>query len=171
VNPLEPPDSTYLEAAEGWLDLGNHIEANEELERIEAKNRAHPNVLQVRWRIYAKAENWEAGLDIATALTKLAPDWRCGWPQLARTLRKLNRTGEARDLLISVWQKFDRNTTFPFYLACYSCQLGLLPEARKWLDLAFSNADSEEERKQVRLRALDTPDLEPLWKNIENIGT
>ena len=50
MNQLEAPDSTHLEAAQGWLDLGNHLEANEELERIEAKNRAHPNVLQVRWR-------------------------------------------------------------------------------------------------------------------------
>jgi len=45
MKPLEPPDSTYLEVAQGWLDLGNHIEASEELEHIEAKNRAHPMVL------------------------------------------------------------------------------------------------------------------------------
>jgi hypothetical protein len=34
MNLLEPPDSTHLQAAQGWLDLGNHIEANEELEEI-----------------------------------------------------------------------------------------------------------------------------------------
>ena len=51
MKPPEPPDSQHLEAAQGWLDLGDHVEANEELEHIEAKNRAHPDVLQVRWRI------------------------------------------------------------------------------------------------------------------------
>jgi hypothetical protein len=33
VKPLEPPDSIHLEAAQGWLELGNHIEADEELEK------------------------------------------------------------------------------------------------------------------------------------------
>jgi hypothetical protein len=34
---LEPNDLRYLVAAEGWLELGNHLEANEELENIAAK--------------------------------------------------------------------------------------------------------------------------------------
>jgi hypothetical protein len=40
MNPLEPPDSIHLQAAQGWLDLGNPIEANEELEKIAPQNRA-----------------------------------------------------------------------------------------------------------------------------------
>jgi hypothetical protein len=28
---LAPPDSLHLEAAEGWIELANHLEANEEL--------------------------------------------------------------------------------------------------------------------------------------------
>jgi hypothetical protein len=31
---IKPPDSVHLKAAEGWLELGNHLEANEELENI-----------------------------------------------------------------------------------------------------------------------------------------
>jgi hypothetical protein len=34
VTPIEPPDSLHLLAAQGWLELGNHLEANEELEKI-----------------------------------------------------------------------------------------------------------------------------------------
>ena len=49
-----------------------------------AKNRAHPDVLQVRWRIYARTKKWDVRLDIATALTKLTPDRRSGWPRPAR---------------------------------------------------------------------------------------
>jgi hypothetical protein len=52
---LDPADHHHLQAAQGWLELGNHTEANEELERITPLNRAHPDVLQVRWRIYAAA--------------------------------------------------------------------------------------------------------------------
>ena len=69
MNPLEPPDSLHLRAAEGWIGLGNYADANEELEQIAAANRAHPDVLQLRWRIYADARKWDACLDIATALT------------------------------------------------------------------------------------------------------
>jgi hypothetical protein len=41
-------DQRQLEAAEGWLELGNWYEANEELERISPEKRAHPFVLRVR---------------------------------------------------------------------------------------------------------------------------
>jgi hypothetical protein len=34
INPLEVPDRFHVEAAQGWLELGNHLEANEELETI-----------------------------------------------------------------------------------------------------------------------------------------
>ena len=34
MKPLEPPDSFHLLAAQGWLELGNHVEANEELDKI-----------------------------------------------------------------------------------------------------------------------------------------
>lgn len=27
--PLEHPDDIHLQAAQGWLELGNHVEANE----------------------------------------------------------------------------------------------------------------------------------------------
>ena len=61
---LSPADRTHLQAAEGWLDLGNPGQANAELEKIAPANRAHPDVLLVRWRVYAKAGKWGA----ATAL-------------------------------------------------------------------------------------------------------
>jgi hypothetical protein len=50
VKSLRPPDSHHLQAAEGWIGLGNYAEANDELEQIAAANRAHPDVLQFRGR-------------------------------------------------------------------------------------------------------------------------
>jgi hypothetical protein len=63
VKSLRPPDSIHLQAAEGWIGLGNYADANEELEQIAAANHAHPDVLQLRWRIYAAAKKWDACLD------------------------------------------------------------------------------------------------------------
>jgi hypothetical protein len=45
VKELEPHDKRHLDAAQGWLGLGNWREANEELEQITPERRAHPDVL------------------------------------------------------------------------------------------------------------------------------
>ena len=39
---LSLTDNRFLQAAVGWLELGNWQESNEELERITARMRAHP---------------------------------------------------------------------------------------------------------------------------------
>ena len=165
MKPLEPPDSHHLQSAQGWLELGNYAEANEELEKIAAPNRAHPDVLQMRWGIYAHARKWEACLEIATTLTKLTPDRRFGWVHLALSLHNLNRTAEARQVLLSVLDKFEPNSTIPYYLARYCSRLGLLGEARDWLQTAFRHAVDGEEEARLKLRALEEPDLVPMWKS------
>ena len=37
----------HLQTAKGWLELGNHEEAFEELEKVEAPLRGQPNVLEL----------------------------------------------------------------------------------------------------------------------------
>jgi hypothetical protein len=50
-------DKFHLRAAVGWLELGNHIEADAELDNISPEWRACPAVLEVRWHIYSEAKN------------------------------------------------------------------------------------------------------------------
>ena len=45
MTPLEHPDVHHLRAAQGWLELGNHLEADKELDEIAPELRAHPDVL------------------------------------------------------------------------------------------------------------------------------
>ena len=52
---LNESDAKHLLAAEGWLELGNHLAANDELENITPLFRAHPEVLEVRHNIFALA--------------------------------------------------------------------------------------------------------------------
>ena len=166
MNPLEPPDTIYLQAAQGWLELGNHVEADEELDQITPQHRAHPDVLQLRWQIKATAGRWDACLDIATALAKTAPERRSGWVFQAVSLQRLERAGEARNVLLLVIDRFGPNATIPYYLACFCCRLARLDEAKKWLEKAFMVAASPEETSRLKLRALDDPDLEPIWKHL-----
>ena len=159
MTPLPWPDENHLQAAEGWLELGNSHEANEELERITPGLRAHPAVLDLRWQIYARAKKWSACLDIATAITKLVPKSPAGWIHLSYTLHELHRTQEAWDNLSPVAAKFPDNWTITYNLACYACQLGHIPRARELLARALALDNSP----ATKLAALNDPDLTPLW--------
>lgn len=162
LKPLQPPDSLRLLAAQGWLELGNHLEANEELERIDARLRLHPDVLEMRWQIYAKAKRWEAALGIAKAIAKIAPDRPFGWLHVSYTMHELGRTKEAWEHLVAVAEKFPKLPTILYNLACYACRLGHLEDSKKLLAKAFEYDGG----KDLKKMALEDPDLEPLWKKI-----
>ena len=163
MNPLGRMDTHHLTAAEGWLALGSFIEAHEELERITPRLRAHPDVLAVRWQVHAAANQWDACLDLATAITKLAPERPFGWIHRSYALHELKRTQAAWDNLLPVAEKFAGEYLIPFNLACYAAQLGNLSEAKAWLERAFQVSGNA---AKVKLAALDDPDLQPLWRNI-----
>ncbi len=167
--PLEPSDRAHLQAALGWIELGNLLEAEAELDKIPARARGHPCVLQVLWRFFGQARNWERCREIGLALTKLTPDQRFGWLHYAVALHKLNRTADARKVLLSVLNKFECNTTFPYYLALFSAKLGETDEARSWLEKAFSCAKDKAESDKLKLRAMAEPELQQLWNVIEQI--
>ena len=164
---LQQLDAIHLRAAEGWVGLGDFAAANDELEKISQTNRAHPDVLQLRWRIYAHADNWDACLDIATALTTMKPERRFGWVHRAHALDKLGRTQEAKDLLVSVVNDFESNSTIPYHLARYCSRLGQIDQAKQWLDKALLAAEGTEAVENLRKLVSEDPDLEPLWKRTD----
>ena len=90
---LKHPDPMHLEAAAGWIQLGDYDSANDELEKIRAEWRAHPDVLDLRWLIYSNDEQWDACLDIASAIVKMVPDRAQGWLDKAFSLRRANDGG------------------------------------------------------------------------------
>jgi predicted Zn-dependent protease len=166
IPPLQPPNSIHLKAAEGWLELGNIQEANRELEEIEAGLRSHPDVLEVRWQIYAKLMNWEASVDIAKAITKLRPDQSNGWIHLAYSTRLMEGSGlwAAIEVLKSVVEQFPDCPMVCYYLACYTSRFGRLVESEKWWNKALDIAKRAGSFDKIRLMALDEPDLEPLLR-------
>jgi hypothetical protein len=73
MNAIEAPDKHHLLAAEGWLELGNELEAFKELDRIAPAFTAHPDVLRLRCRLYGKTRNWIAAVNVAKALCEMGP--------------------------------------------------------------------------------------------------
>ena len=121
----------HLEAAQGWLELGNHEEANEELELIDAPLCSHPDVMEVRWGIYAKVTDWETCLHIAKAMVKLDSRRFTGWINRSFALHELKRTQEACDQLHEGLYRFRDESLIWYNLACYACVLGDKARARK----------------------------------------
>jgi Flp pilus assembly protein TadD len=162
---LEPPDSHHAIAAIGWLELGNHVEAGEELARVSAANLNHPDVLEVRWAVCAEGKSWDAAAEVAESLVAVAPERSSGWVHRAYAVRRM-RGGSlerAEKLLLAAFDKFPKESVIPYNLACYAAQLGRLDEAWDWLLRA---AGIEGKVEVIRERGLCDSDLEPLWQRI-----
>ena len=158
IKQLEPPDSFHLSAAQGWLELGNHLEANEELEKIAPLFRAHPDVLEIRWQIYANEKKWIACIEIGQTLTKIAPSRAPNWIHYSFALHELKQTEEAKENLLPIVKRFPKDWRIPYNLSCYCSQLNQFEEAQKWFKQAMAI-----DEKAVINDALDDLDLKPLW--------
>jgi tetratricopeptide (TPR) repeat protein len=164
VKIFPPHDQRFLNAAEGWLGLGDYLAANEELEQIAPEFRADPRVLEVRLQIYWAAKKWEACVEIAGALVRLKPDREYGWIGRSFALHELKRTEEAYDLLLPAKDEFPTSWTIPYNLACYCAQLNRLDEAQNWFRKAMAINE-----QIVKQEAVDDPDLKPLWDSMSGM--
>ncbi len=161
VEPLDKPDIFHLSAAVGWLELGNWQEANEELERISPTLRGHPDVLEVRLQIFAKAGKWEPCIDLGDALVRMAPAQSFGWIHRSFALHELKRTQEAFDRLPPAATNFPKEWTIPYNLACYCAQLGRVDESKDWFQKAMTI-----DNKAPAKAAVGDADLKPLWDSM-----
>ncbi len=69
MNRFESPDCLHLLASQDWLELGDHLEANHELDKISRRLRMHPDVL-LCYEIFAKAKWWDAAFYVAQAVVQ-----------------------------------------------------------------------------------------------------
>ncbi len=73
MKPLDHDDRRHVEAAQGWCELHSFLEANAELDQVKPENRAHPDVLEARWQVYANLDKWEEALELASELMRTVP--------------------------------------------------------------------------------------------------
>ena len=161
------PDTHYWSAAIGWLELGNLNEARAELDLISSAGRDHPDVLEVRWLICAEQKHWEEALEAARALLSVAPKRSSAWLHQAYALRRVPQGSlqQAWDALLPAYQKFPKESTIPYNLACYACQMDQLDTARTWFKRALAIGGKE----RIQTMALADPDLKPLWGEIKEL--
>ena len=166
VNPnpkhLPHPDNRHLEAAEGWLGLGNWREANEEIDHVNQTFRVHPQVLEVRYKIFCAAKQWDMAAEVGKAARDAFPNEPWGHFYTAFALHELKRTQEVYDTLRPVIDKFPDEQIMRYNLACYACQLDKLDEAMDWFEQSLRMPG----KNDIRRLALEDKDLEPLWNRI-----
>ena len=160
--PLEHPDHFYMQASEGWLMLGDHLEALRELEWVSSAAQLHPAVLYQRWRILERQRKWDECLSVSQALLDRFPKDPNAWITHANTIYFSGNPREAFLMLHPKLKEFPKVEAVPYNLACYKCQSGDMEEAVGWLKHALQLGHPAE----IRARALSDTDLQPLWTNI-----
>ena len=148
------------------MELGDLQSALTELEFISESYRGHYDVLQVRWHIHNRMEDWETCLVVSLQMIESNPELPQGWINHGNGLFYMRRYQEAYDALSPVFKRFPHDEAIPYNLACYKCQSGDLDAAREWLEQALKVGDS----KRVSKMAAADPDLIPLWKTGVNIN-
>ena len=157
---MNPPNSQYLRAAHGYLELSMYLEADAELDKIDPVCRSAPEVLRVRLMVYAGLEKWELMQVIAKRLSNCDaknPQWAIS---LAYATRRAESIEAAKSVLIEARKLHPQEPTIAYNLACYECQLGNLSDAKEHLMHATKAG------VKFRAMALDDLDLEPLWEEI-----
>lgn len=162
LKPLNFEDARRLRAAEGWLELGDAVSAGDELEEITLEEQTHPAVLEMRYTIHAKREQWDMAVDAAENLASALPHDAQSWINLAYATRRKAGGGipEAKKILLAAEPIFPHDCVIPFNLACYCSQLHEFDQAEQWLKKAAAINE-----KAVRKMAADDPDLKPLWNS------
>jgi len=149
------------------LELGNLVEARKELDLVQATHKTNPDVLEVRWVLSAREENWEGALQLARELIHAAPGRSSGWLHQSYALRRVPDGGvkKAWAALLPVFDKFPREPIISYNLSCYACQMQQMEAARVWLKRALFIGGKEKYKRM----ALQDHDLEPLWEEIKKL--
>ena len=162
---LEYPDNFGLEAAKGWLMLGDAAAAKGELDRLSPGSRLAPETLEVEWEIHSARGAWAEAYAAAAQLVQSAPERDGGWIHRAFAARRMPGGGleTARTALLPAAGMFPKQFLIPYNLSCYAAQLGRVEEAWEWLERAMVAGN----REAVRRLALHDEDLQALWSRLK----
>jgi tetratricopeptide (TPR) repeat protein len=163
---LDWPDQHHFNATVGWLMLGNREEARAEFDKLSGPSRREPQALGLEWSLLSREQRWEEAVVVAGDQLTATPNDPEPWIHRSFALHELRRTQEAFDLLLPALKRFPKETTIPYNLACYTCQLGDLAAARNWLHRVLALGRTAGEKLHRLLAALEDADLKPLWPEI-----
>ena len=158
------PTHRRLEYASGYIGLGMHRDAEDELRLIAENENKYPEALRLWVALYHETKEWLALINVAETLVGAEPDEEHGWISWAYALRELNRVKDAQEVLLQAEVLHGKSCAVLHYnLACYACLLEDPIEAKRRLATAFEmDADFKNSAKE-------DPDLEALRGELEGM--
>ncbi len=146
-----------LEATVGYIALGMHEDAWDELENLPPEFRADDVVLALRIEILQGLRKWESCRVLAESLAKASPenpDWWLAW---SFAIRREQSVEAAQVVLRKAAALHPDVGLIAYNLACYACVLGDIAEARELLKRAVLMDEAFEKM------ALEDPDLDAIF--------
>jgi tetratricopeptide (TPR) repeat protein len=131
-----------LNAAIGYVNLGMAQDAWNELEDIEAKDRARPEVLKVRVEVCRALKSWELMAEVSRHLQKAEPDEVGHALNYAHATRRFRNEEAAAEILSEALRRYYDDALVRYNLACYWCVNGRVKEARDMLEMALKRDPS-----------------------------
>jgi len=149
-------------AAEGWIELGNYDEAAEELHNSPPEIKSSIEWIKLWVRIYAAKSRWIEVEMMCETLVKHAPDDPFTIFNRAEAFHRQGRSRDAFDILNHAPDNLKKIPQFFYDYARYLCGFGEYSLALSSLGKAF-DLDAD-----LRMRALDDPDLEQVWLDLQD---
>jgi tetratricopeptide (TPR) repeat protein len=150
-------------AAEGYIELGLHSEAREELSHLSPESQNRADVIELVVLCLMGEKRWAEGLALTQKLRELEPKEPGGYIHAAYCLHELGQTHEALDLLSRGPSVLQTKPVYYYNIGCYLACLGQDEKALKLLEQSFEMDGS------LRSHARKDPDLASLRQKLEKI--
>lgn len=148
-------------AAQGYVELGLHEEAREELSHLPPFASTRVDVIELNVLCYMGDQRWAEALALTQRLCSLEPGEPGGFIHAAYCLHELGRTAEALDLLARGPAALKTKPVYYYNLGCYLACLGEDEKALNLLKQSFEMDGS------LRSHARKDPDLDRLRPQLE----
>ncbi len=130
-----------LLAAQGYVELSMTDDALAELDGLSAEENDLQEVLQVRLFVLMRGRRWADAFDVCERLVELFSSETTGFIHGAFCLHELDRTREAKDLLLRGPASLLREATYYYNMGCYEAVLGNIEDAQHALEISFRMDD------------------------------
>jgi len=150
-------DQLHLETAAGFLQLGDAMDAWNELEKIAPLNRAQTNVLTVRLAVCRALKNWELAEELARTLIKREPKNIMHVVALAEVMGHREGPVAAAAVYEFAVDRFPDFAPLRVSLAVELVKAGQIDDAKRVVKMAC------ELDPDLRLVVLDHPGLSAIW--------
>jgi tetratricopeptide (TPR) repeat protein len=152
-----------IQAAQGYVELGLHSEAREELSQLSAIAAERPDALEISALCFMGESRWAEALPLTQKLCQIEPKEPGGYIHAAYCLHELGQTHEALDLLARGPAALKAKPVYYYNVGCYMAQLGQKEKALQLLEQSFEMDGS------LRSYARKDPDLASLREKLAKL--